>query len=410
MARNALIIGGPKDSGKSCGIEFMKLAAEKIGYNVFQLNLKGSVTSLKIQHVMEKFSWDVSNKVLALNDHVQLKCLYYEMFKCPGVQLSSKSLDYFWSIMQFITLPLLCSGIVFVMEKLTARVVGMAQNIRPLFRLWFIILLLIITLQSHEPVSQFTTLIRYKWSFSAYLIRDRIAAGDWSTTYCCLDAFKKCSDHEAILIVRDIKNFPPDNLHHFLNALHPLKEHDGRSYSQVRSPVLLETSDALWMKDMYTDTSNSAFRFYYMKPMTYSTGKSVMVDKFALFDEQHFKDLYKLFRGHIRFYTTVWPHIVNSVSYNGTLKQLVQESEMILSACFMHIRSKQWQKNIELLFYELKENNSSVLRYWLSNEELHLVECNLLFFNAETHHLSIQNSLLEKSVDHFLELAVSEKK
>ena len=40
---DTLLVGGPKDSGKTKGLVFVLLAARKMGYAVFELNMKRSV-------------------------------------------------------------------------------------------------------------------------------------------------------------------------------------------------------------------------------------------------------------------------------------------------------------------------------------------------------------------------------
>ena len=54
---NTLLVGGPKDSGKTMGLVFVLRAAKRIGYPVFELNLKGSMDEQSVKRVMEDFSW-----------------------------------------------------------------------------------------------------------------------------------------------------------------------------------------------------------------------------------------------------------------------------------------------------------------------------------------------------------------
>ena len=54
------------------------------------------------------------------------------------------------------------------------------------------------------------------------------------------------------------------------------------------------------------DTSNSAFRFYYLPPMIYQMGKVEMVSKYHMFDEKMYDELYQWFGRYVRFYKYFW--------------------------------------------------------------------------------------------------------
>lgn len=43
----------------------------------------------------------------------------------------------------------------------------------------------------------------------------------------------------------------------------------------------METLDNFWMEEVHSDMSNSAFKFYYLKPMTYREGMQV-VERYRL--------------------------------------------------------------------------------------------------------------------------------
>lgn len=105
--------------------------------------------------------------------------------------------------------------------------------------------------------------------------------------------------------MREVKNLEDKHSLSFFDSLHSVKEYNG---FMVKGdfPILIETSDNLWMQKVYVDTSNSAFDFYYMPPMPYIEGKEEMVDKYGLFDGATYDYLYSHFGGHVRLYAELW--------------------------------------------------------------------------------------------------------
>ena len=58
------------------------------------------------------------------------------------------------------------------------------------------------------------------------------------------------------------------------------------------------------MSEAFTDTSNSAITFFdYLSSMSYMEGKE---ERYALFDNKTYDDLYLQFGGHIHFYVELW--------------------------------------------------------------------------------------------------------
>lgn len=73
MRDKILIVGGPKDSGKTIGIQFLSSATEDLGYHVVNLNLKG-VTDIKraMNMFSKKLVSDVYNlkSISYIHDHL----------------------------------------------------------------------------------------------------------------------------------------------------------------------------------------------------------------------------------------------------------------------------------------------------------------------------------------------------
>ena len=85
---NTLLIGGPKDSGKTMGLPYVLRAARKIGFSVFELNLKGTVDEQTLNSVMEDFSWQFTDFFEGISNSNELKCIYELLQDCPIIKSS----------------------------------------------------------------------------------------------------------------------------------------------------------------------------------------------------------------------------------------------------------------------------------------------------------------------------------
>ena len=186
-----------------------------------------------------------------------------------------------------------------------------------------------------------TGTVRYWIYFSGFSIQHRIGDSDWSTAFCCLNAIGHCTI-KPILIIRDVKNFESHHLHRFFATVEKRKERENANYFTL----IIETSDNLWMNEAIMDTSNFAFLFYYLPPMTYQVGKEEMVSKYGMFNEEMYDELYKLFGGHVRFYEYFW----DQKELNDTIDLLMAEAEILLSACLMKIMKRNSKKRLPTCF------------------------------------------------------------
>jgi len=246
-------------------------------------------------------------------------------------------------------------------------------------------------------------MLRYKAISLASDVRQNIAGSNWNEIFCFLNAIESCDYYKPILIVND-KNFGKENLNDFFQALQVVKNTGttGKSHFPTRKPlfpIILETSDNIWMEGLHSGTSNSAFQFYYLEPMTYLEGKHAMVMKFEMFDEKTYEYLYTIFRGHIRFYIYYWKW---RLFYDQPIKKLSANSRIIMASCLMHADNEKVQ--IKTLLQDMRDKNYNLTEvYFLSDTVKQLIGCNLLFYNAEKFYLMVQNALLEQCIDNFLD-------
>ena len=183
------------------------------------------------------------------------------------------------------------------------------------------------------------------------LIQTRASEGDWSTMFCCLNSIKHCTSNGPILIIRDVKNLQPQRLHNLFSILEGRKESN-----KIGFPTILETSDNLWMNKMQSDSAKMAFKFYYLNPMSYNDGKKELVDKFSLFNESLYKNLYnEWFGGHMRFYLEYWVNARMGMSHDQIIDELFMEANEILKACTVTVTKEELQHEIMSLFKLLKK-------------------------------------------------------
>ena len=74
-------------------------------------------------------------------------------------------------------------------------------------------------------------------------------------------------------------------------------------------------------------------------------GKYEMVGKYSLFDNETYDNLYKIFRGHIRFYSYYWESR-QRLSHEDIIHKLMAENQLILSSCLISIDSENEQRKI----------------------------------------------------------------
>ena len=159
------------------------------------------------------------------------------------------------------------------------------------------------------------------------------------------------------------------------------------------------------MNKMQSDSAKMAFKFYYLNPMSYNDGKKELVDKFSLFNESLYKNLYnEWFGGHMRFYLQYWVYVRMGMSHDQIINYLLMEANEILKACTVTVTKEELQHEILSLFKLLEKNNFALKTMWLSKAMKHLIECNMLYYASEK--LVVQNRLLEVVI----ERAISMKK
>ena len=310
---------------------FLGRDAKKLGYKIFEVDLKGVSEAKDLDRVMKYISQKFTRVIDELNS-VALQCVFGELIKCPNIQQSwyEASLLLMQIVQYFMTATAI--GIMpTVIYTWTMRHIG--------YKVAGCTIIIGFIICASFAMFVVNTGIAYNLSYLAHGFHTQIANGEWVTTFCCLNAVQKCDDHGPILVIRDVKNFPSNHLHKLFYLLQ-MKKYGDIDDSNIKAnfPIVLETLDDLWMEGMLSDTANSAFTFYCLSSMDYSNGKVEMVQKYDLFDEKLYDSLYKVFGGHIRFYSYYWKRI-KFASHDDIIGELRQESRIIFGSCLNSVFS-----------------------------------------------------------------------
>ena len=124
-------------------------------------------------------------------------------------------------------------------------------------------------------------------------LNESIASGNWKTLCCTLNAISNCiPEHRPILIVCDFDNFLEDSLESLFKALEPMKQ------EQLSFPIILETSDFLWVHQRSFRKSSDSFLPYRLREMTFEDGRHELVDKYKMWKPEEYDKIYKEIGGH----------------------------------------------------------------------------------------------------------------
>ena len=383
-----LIISGPKDSGKSKGIAYVGSSGLKVGFSVFELNLKGRIDEVDVEKVINDLSWDITRAILNIDDFYEIGCVVNKVTQCRDIAQS-------WTlpVTTYFQLPMLTA-----VGTLLVSICGFTYKFSwRKKKLIFILFMLILLIMIVRYLPEYYHAIY----FTVFLIQPRISSGNWETTFCCLNAIKSCSSHRPILIIRDVKNLQHSRLHKLFSILENRKDS-----TSVKFPVIIETSDNLWVKKRHSDTAKMPFDFFYLKPMSDVDGLKELVHKHMLFNENDYKNLYKQwFGGHIRFYLDYWVHLKKGESHDFIMHRLQTNAIQVIDSCAIPISDPELRNQTMSLLSLLKNNDFAVEMKWFFNMPYYeavkyLIQCNLLYYYGDkSRKLIVQNLMLEVAIE-----------
>ena len=306
---------------------------------------------------MEDFSWQFTDFFENIRNSSKLKCVYDVLRDCPTIKTSwhesyNSVLETIVTIISYLLIATAVGVIpVYIYKQvIMIKLKSVYHRLRKHMCSWpaigcaIIVLIISFLLPSK--------LLVYKVSYLVHGFNQQVANGDLDVVFCSLNSVESFDILKPILVINDVKKIQEKHLSRLFGALETIKDDGHRN--KPRFPIILEMSDNLWMKSIYSDSSNSAFSFYYLQKMTYTEGKDEMVRKYGLFDDRTYDNLFKIFGGHVRFYSYYWERIQGFSSYEDIMYNLKAQSQITLSACLMGIDTEHEQKETSTLFQHRK--------------------------------------------------------
>ena len=390
--KSAIIVVGPKSSGKSEGFKQIIPVWKESGHYVIVINLKGWESNVSSQSVMRQVANKFSNFFLSLDYQAQ-KCVFNRLLysECVTVPwwLSIITVDSTW-----IHLLLSSPFIIYILHKITHLFSNVVREIFAAIgnvELWgkWTELALCITL----PILLAYSINSYWYVILesvVHPIRENIATSNWYALTCSCNALSECvPEYRPIVIVQEVTNLNSESLNAFLRSLEQMKE-GGLSY-----PVFVESSDFQWAYELPVIKSSDSFVSYRLQEMTREEGLTEVVHKFKLWTKEEYELIYDAIRGHLGSYGLLY-------EYNKVQKLSLNES-------IWHLQRWAYDHVLETV---VRARNRTAVTEWLlslkgSNYNMTVVEVpkdirmlfkwNVLFRDSE--YVYPQNRLLEHAID-----------
>ena len=163
-----MIISGPKDSGKSKGITYVASSGLKVGFFIFELNLKGKIDEIDVEEVINDLSWDITSVVFNIDNFYEIECVVNKVTRCRSIAQS-------WTlpVTTYFQLPMLTT-VVTLLASVCAFVYKHSwRKIKLTFILFMSILLIMIV---HYLLGYYHAMY-----FTMFLIQPRTSSGNWAT-------------------------------------------------------------------------------------------------------------------------------------------------------------------------------------------------------------------------------------
>ena len=252
VIKSAVMVVGPKNSGKSKALQLITPHWEKLGHIVLDVDLKGCETLLSrnvMWHVAERITRAIYSLDYQAQQCVLDKLFDYSMYN----QRQYVILNFIYS--RFSTPRYIClsggigAGILYVVAMLFTDSIVRLLPMKILLVLSVFLVLL--------------GLLCYivNWYIIEKVIMNpieaKIASGDWDTLLYSCNVMSICApEHRPILILRELTNLDSDSLNTFLRPLERMKQGD------LHYPVFAESSNFLWMRTSPVIKSSDSFVVY----------------------------------------------------------------------------------------------------------------------------------------------------
>lgn len=399
---SALILVGPKDSGKSSAISILTPAWKEKGHIIIDIDLKGSENTLATRSLMNFASEGIYAYLRSVDTHSGTKSCILKYAKKNCSQFINPplfSLVYGENFLWLVNFPVLVNW-------QTSCWVWMAC-------VSFFLLALGIVCRKYDKhcctvipttVALLAIIISISLSVLRHNIEDaselidplhrRILNGSWNSLICTCNAISMCApQNRSVLIVREFMNMNEDDLLRLMKSLEKMKQ------KQVHFPVILETADFLWLDQSPVGKSSSSFEPYTVKPMSFEEGKKEIVERLKIWTLEEYTRIYEEIGGHMGSYSNLWEKVVLTNDLNQSLDELKHRARMQLVNCVRSITiNDAGTDSVRKLFLSLSKNESLPvdLRYSLPEYIKSLIHCNILFIEGDS--LSVQNRLLLNAI------------
>ena len=196
------------------------------------------------------------------------------------------------------------------------------------------------------------------------------------TLRCSYNGIAKClPKKQPILVVREFLNFEKQSRLELFQSLEGMKE------GKFQFPVILETSDFLWVHDQPVTKSFDSFRPYIMKEITRDEGREEMVNKYKMWTEEEFDKIFEALGGHTGSYQLLWSVMKErELNLDNCIQYVKKMSYNHLFVCIGHVNNT---RSLVSFLCKLKLNNYEIDANIMSECVSHLIRCNFLFLGLD---------------------------
>ena len=392
VIKSAIVIVGPKSSGKSEALKQIKPYWKELGHVVLDIDLKGREGNVSSKDVMQDVAKELTEAFYDIHDYTAQRCVFDEIaYKCTAENKS------WWSTL-YNYRSTFYSYITSVYELAITVGVGTCTLVSSFYWLlqhWKKAFLLSLMLLVSIFLAAYATNRYIIMEVVIHPIQNGISSGDWYALSCCCNAISLCApEHRPILIVRELTNFNSESLQAFLRSLERMKQGD------IYYPVLVESSDFQWAHESPVLKSTDSFIMYHLQEMTYEEGLAEVVHKFKIWTEEEYEIIYDAIRGHLGSYRLLYDYNkVQNYSLNESIWHLKRRTyDQLLETI---AKGSENRTAIEDWMLSLKKNNFNLTTAEVPEKTLVLFKRNILFRDSK--YVYAQNKLMEHAIDDYIE-------
>lgn len=381
--RSAIVVVGPKSSGKSEGFKQVIPKWKESGHTVLDIDLKGKESNVSSPDIM----WSVAREIVTTFyslDYQAQQCLFDTLsYKCVNGTLRGpwwsflSALDNHRGVTYTVLTGIITSVLAFIRDWLSG-------NLKRAFLLLAMLLLLLILLGYFINWYSVAEIVIHP-------VQESISSGDWYALSCSANAISKCApEHRPILIVRELTNLNSESLNAFLRSLEQMKQGD------IHYPVFAESSDFLWAHKSPVIKSSDSFIMYHIHEMTREEGLSELVHRLNIWTEEEYDEIYGAIGGHLGSYRLLY-------DYNKIQKYSLNESiGRLKGRAYDQVLATTGEGNrtaIENWIQSLKRKNYKMTVAEIPEDIWVLFESNVLFRDSK--YVYPQNKLMEHAIDDY---------